>query len=262
MDDPAATRDLWRELGVYDALEHLYDGVAVYGWPELYDVASAYDIPTSVQPKLHYCGYVVREPPSASGDPRLLRERYDVPQGARLVLATVGSGSDGYPVLEAAQAAVERLREQFPDVFALLVTGPFMPADQRATLEQRATAMCRVVPQADNFQLMAAADAIVSMGGYNSVAEALVTARPLVIVPRATEKVEQLIRAETLAARGLARWVHPGELSGAGLVQALAWALSCDPEAHARRVCETLPAFDGAARLTAYLSRWLGEVGD
>jgi len=115
-----------------------------------------------------------------------------------------------------------------------------------------------VMSQADNFQLMAAADAVVSMGGYNSVCEALAVARPLVIVPRATHKLEQQIRAETLAARGLARWVHPRDLAGPRLVEALRWAVGCDRRAHAERVREVIPAFDGAARLVAYLARWLG----
>jgi predicted glycosyltransferase len=138
------------------------------------------------------------------------------------------------------------------------VTGPFMPADQQARLQARATPTCRVLSRADNFQLMAAADAVVSMGGYNSVCEALAVARPLVIVPRATHKIEQQIRAETLAAHGLARWVHPKELNGASLADAMEWALRCDGRAHARLVRETIPAFDGVHRLTAYLSRWLG----
>ena len=133
-----------------------------------------------------------------------------------------------------------------------------MPADRRATLEARATATCRVVVRADNLQLMAAADAVVGMGGYNSVCEALAVARPLVIVPRATHKIEQQIRAETLAAHGLARWVHPKELSGERLAEALEWALCCDRQAHAQRVRDIIPSFDGAARLTSYLSRWLG----
>ncbi len=256
MDDVAHIRAFWRRLGVYDALEHLYDGIAVYGSPTLYDVAEAYAIPASVRPKLHYCGYIVRELPAA--DAGALRAQHGLPPSGPLVLATVGSGSDGYPVLEAAQAAVERLRATFPDLAAILVTGPFMPADQRAMLLARATATCRVVSVADNFQLMAVADAVVSMGGYNSVCEALAVARPLVIVPRATHKVEQLIRAEALAVRGLARWIHPRELNGERLADALEWALRCDRRAHARRVREVIPSFDGAARLTAYLSQWLG----
>src|SRR2546430_1579524 len=201
MDDVGRIQGQWRELGVYDALEHLYDGIAVYGSPALYDVADAYDIPAAVQPKLHYCGYVVREPPAL--EPDRLRQELGLPTQGPLIVATVGSGSDGYPVLEAAQAAVERLRAEVPELHAVMVTGPFMPAEQQAVLQARATTTCRVMTQADNFQLMAAADAVVSMGGYNSVCEALAVVRPLVIVPRATHKVEQQIRAETLAARGV-----------------------------------------------------------
>jgi predicted glycosyltransferase len=258
MDDPAAIRALWQDLGVYDAFEGLYDGIAVYGSPNLYDVADAYAIPASIRRKLQYCGPIVRDPPAV--DPRRLRQRHGLPGKGRLLVATVGSGSDGSPVLDAVLAALELLRE---DLSAILVTGPYMPADERARLEARATASCRVVRQADNLELMAAADVIVSMGGYNSVYEALRVARPLVIVPRATHKVEQRIRAEAVATHGLARWVAPATLSGPTLAAALEWALEQDPDAHARLVRALLPSFDGAARLARYLSRWLDdEAGD
>src|SRR5205823_1166220 len=151
------------------------------------------------------------------------------------VVATVGGGIDGYPVLEAAYAAVQHLQSVHPDLNAVFVTGPLMPLDQQEKLRARATTTCRVLTRADNFQLMAAADAIVSMGGYNSVCEALSVGRPLVIVPRSTHKIEQQIRAETLAARGLARWIHPKDLNGGeSLAEALEWALTRDPRDRAR----------------------------
>jgi predicted glycosyltransferase len=78
-------------------------------------------------------------------------------------------------------------------------------------------------------------------------------------VPRATHKVEQQIRAETLAARGLARCIHPKDLTGSGLAEAVEWALRCDRQAHAQLVRRIIPSFDGATRLTTYLSRWLGD---
>jgi predicted glycosyltransferase len=256
MDDAAGVRALWQELGVYEAFENLYDSIAVYGSPNVYDVAEAYAIPRSIRSKLHYCGYIARDPPVT--DTGLVRQQHGLPPNGRLVLATVGGGSDGYPVLAAAQAAVAVLRATFTDLSVVLVTGPFMAADERAMLEARATAACRVLREADTYELMTAADAIVSMGGYNSVCEALAAGRPLVIVPRATEKVEQRIRAEVLAANGLARWVHPKDLSATSLAGALEWALSCDRPAYAQRVHDVIPSFDGAARLTAYVSRWLG----
>ncbi|HEX9339927.1 MAG TPA: glycosyltransferase [Thermoplasmata archaeon] len=258
MDDPGRIRAKWREKGVYDALKDLYDGIAVYGSRSLYDVADAYGIPPPVMSKLHYCGFVVREPPDV--DPVAVRLRYGLPSKGPLVVATVGSGIDGAPVLEATEAAVERLRAKFPDLRAVLVTGPFMPSEQQAKLQEHATAAVRVVPRADNFQLMACADAIVSMGGYNSVYEALVVGRPLVIVPRCTHKVEQRIRAETLAAHDLARWIHPENLNKGRLAEDLEWALTRDRAAHARLVREVIPSFDGAANLTAYLGSWLGRA--
>jgi predicted glycosyltransferase len=160
-------------------------------------------------------------------------------------------------VLATAREAVALLKTKFTDLWLVLVTGPFMAADERALLEGRATATCHVLREADTFELMTAADAVVSMGGYNSVCEALAAGRPLVIVPRATEKVEQRIRAEVLATHGLARWVHPRELRGEHLADALEWALCCDGSTHAQRVHDIIPAFDGATRLIAYLSQWL-----
>src|ERR1051325_3922596 len=62
-DDASRIRALWQEVGVYETLEKVYDGIAVYGSSQLYDVAEAYAIPASIQSKLFYCGYVVREPP-------------------------------------------------------------------------------------------------------------------------------------------------------------------------------------------------------
>jgi len=258
MDDAGGIRALWQELGVYDAFEELYDGIAVYGSRQLYDVGEAYAIPPSVQPKIHYCGFIIRDLPDHDGT--VVRQQHGLPLTGPLVLATVGGGYDGYPVLDATLDALERLQEKFPGLLAMLVSGPFMPPEQQAMLQARATPTRRVLSQADTFQLMAVADAIVSMGGYNSVCEALAVGRPLVIVPRATHKVEQKIRAEMLAARGLARCVLPEMLSGEALAEPLEWALRSDRRAHAQLARQIIPQFDGAARLTAYLSRWLGSA--
>ena len=72
----------------------------------------------------------------------LLREQHGLPRNGPLVLATVGSGSDGFPVLDAARAAVERLRTRMPDLAAVLVTVPYMPDEQKAMLQARATPSC------------------------------------------------------------------------------------------------------------------------
>src|SRR5256886_14903938 len=129
MDDAARIRAAWEELGAYDALENLYDGIAVYGSPDLYDVAEAYAIPPSVRPKLHYCGYVVRDVECTDSDE--IRARYRMPPKGPLVVATVGGGRGGDPVVEAAQAAVQQVQSAHPDLNANFVTWPLMPMEQQ-----------------------------------------------------------------------------------------------------------------------------------
>ncbi|HYY90909.1 MAG TPA: glycosyltransferase [Candidatus Dormibacteraeota bacterium] len=257
MDDIGRINAKWEALGVYAAFENLFDGIVVYGLRNLFDVAEAYLIPESAQLKLHYCGYVVREWKQASSEE--VRLRYKLPLNGRLVVATVGGGRDGYFVLETAQAAFSRLRSKLANVCAVFVAGPFMSEEQRALLLSRCPPGSAVLPVADNFQLIGAADAVIGMGGYNSVWEALSRGRPLIIVPRATYKREQTIRAEMLASHGLARVVQPADLTGENLADALEWALSLNPVEIARKVREIIPDFNGVSNIISYLRRLMGE---
>jgi predicted glycosyltransferase len=255
MDHPDRIKAQWEAMGAHNAFRALFDGIVVYGSQRLFDVAEAYGIPEDIRPKLHYCGYMVRERPSA--DPAEVRRQYGLPPDGPLVVATIGGGSDGHPVLEAAQEAIARLQTRRPGLAGILVTGPFMPADLKAALRAKATPTCPVVEHADIFQLIAAGDAVVSMAGFNTVCEALSLGRPLVLVPRSTDKVEQEIRARVLAGHDLARWIHPGALTPDRLVEELTWALDCDRSALLGRVRDIIPDFDGATRLTRYLGPWM-----
>jgi predicted glycosyltransferase len=132
----------------------------------------------------------------------------------RLVLATAGGGEDGYDMfrtlLEAVRAYPERAR-----FHTVLVGGPLLPPASRSRV-------LKLIPESsptrfvdfleDLPRYVAAADAVVSMGGYNAVCEILSCERPAVIVPRVAPRREQLIRAEALTRRGLVRMVHPQEL--------------------------------------------------
>src|SRR5256886_15141115 len=122
MDDVGRIQGQWRELGVYDALEHLYDGIAVYGSPALYDVADAYDIPAAVQPKLHYCGHAVRDPPAP--DPGRLRQELGLPPQGPVIVATEGSRTDGDPALDGARGAAVRGRGEAADRQGVMEAGP------------------------------------------------------------------------------------------------------------------------------------------
>jgi predicted glycosyltransferase len=62
-------------------------------------------------------------------------------------------------------------------------------------------------------KLMAAADLVVSMGGYNTISEVISQKTPSLIVPRQRPRMEQLIRARVFHAQGLVEYIPWPELS-------------------------------------------------
>ena len=205
LDDPATVRATWSAQGVFDTLEDVYDRILVYGSRELLDVGVAYGIPARLRSRIDYCGYVAPgpevHPPDEAGT------EVSLPSG-RYVLGTAGGGEDGVPVLRATLRAAAAL-----GVECLLVTGPLMPASVREELaaEAATTGRARVVEFVADLQgVMQRAAAIVTMGGYNTLCEAVVTGVPTVVVPRTWPRQEQAIRASLFADRGLVRVVDPG----------------------------------------------------
>jgi predicted glycosyltransferase len=92
---------------------------------------------------------------------------------------------------------------------------------------------------------LGAADAVVCMGGYNTVSEVLVRGTPAVCVPRTVPRSEQLIRARALGSLGLLQVVEPERLNGATLRREVDVALTRSRPALARAARKAL-SFDGA----------------
>ena len=242
LDDPASVRRTWGENGVLDTLEHVYDRVLVYGSRDILDVATAYGIPNRLRSRISYCGYIAR--PEDSLPHALPIATTDLPVGP-YVLGTAGGGEDGIPVLRATLQAAARVGIQ-----GLLVTGPLMRSDVREELVAEAAAVdgARVVEFVPDLErVMAGASAIVTMGGYNTLCEAVGSRVPTVVVPRTWPRREQAIRAGLFAARGLVRVVEPGDDLTERLVASLRDALADGPRSvngidleGARRVREAL----------------------
>jgi predicted glycosyltransferase len=94
----------------------------------------------------------------------------------------------------------------------------------RAAIVQASAALPNVSLQDfsdDLMSLMAAADVVLSMGGYNTVCELLTLHKRAVVVPRVKPVAEQGIRAARMAARGLLRTLHPQDLTPATLWRVL-----------------------------------------
>jgi predicted glycosyltransferase len=99
----------------------------------------------------------------------------------------------------------------------------------------------------DPCPLMERADAVIAMGGYNTVCEILASRKPALIVPRVRPRTEQLIRATCFARLGALDSLHPDQLSPAAIG---AWLAARPP----RPAVEHRFDFDGVARLPHLLA--------
>jgi predicted glycosyltransferase len=214
VDDAPRVRASWRREGVYELLEDVYDLVLVYGDPRVYDVVAEYRLSPKVARKTRYVGYLAR---NSHRPAEQVRRALGLRTG-KLVVATVGGGGDGVELLEAVLRGLQQSNGGFD---TLVVAGPLMPARFRERLAELADScpLVRLVSFVDDLQsTIAAADVVVSMGGYNAICEILSAERPAVIVPRVAPRREQLIRAEALSERGLVRTIHPYDLTPARII--------------------------------------------
>ena len=221
LDSPEATTRVWRKNGCFEAIEAYYDQVLVVGTPEVFDLRREYRFPPFAAAKVSFCGYIARRAGSRSrADARRdLGVRGDQP----LLLVTPGGGEDGHALIDACLAGLRALAA--PDrPRTHIVCGPEMAEAQRAAIHAAAAALPQVSVQDfsdDMMSLMAAADVVVAMGGYNTVCELLTLRKRAVIVPRTVPSQEQCIRAERMAALGLLTMLHPDRLTPAALLDAV-----------------------------------------
>ncbi|MHB1833687.1 MAG: glycosyltransferase family protein [Solirubrobacteraceae bacterium] len=199
LDEPETVLRTWSTQGIHELLEDAYDEIYVYGQRYMFDVGAAYRMRPELRARLRYTGYLDRGPVEPADS---------APISPPYLLATAGGGGDGAAVLNAALDAGGRL-----GLATLLVTGPLIDARQRAALDARvaATPRARVLTFHPNVgSLMRSAAVVVTMGGYNSLCEAVGSGTPTIVVPRTWPRREQEIRASLFADRGLVDVVAQG----------------------------------------------------
>jgi predicted glycosyltransferase len=207
-DAPERVRAEWGpELRV--AIERYYDAILVYGPPSSPDAIRAAGW-TDLAVAVHHVGYL--------GWPMGDEPAPDLPPG--YLLATVGGGHDGFPVLE---AVVEAIRLEPLACPAVVLTGPLMPRAQIEALRELAAGRdIQVVEfRGDMDRLLVGARAVVGMAGYNTVAEVLRARRPALLVPRTRPGREQFVRARAVAELPSYEMLHPDELGPQAMRAAL-----------------------------------------
>jgi predicted glycosyltransferase len=212
LDRPTVTERRWLRDGSYPALEQLYHRVLIYGDPRIVPTADLYGLERRLGKRITYCGYV--GPTIRAGGAKRLRLQLGVRPHERLVVATAGGGRDGFPLLQACAHALVKLGSRAP-IRGVLLAGPLMPQTKLGNLRRIVAGTDVAVwwQTEDPPSLLAAADLVVGMAGYNTMVESLMLGRRLLVLPRTGPSAEQSLRAEAFSRHGLLARIEPHQLS-------------------------------------------------
>ena len=220
LDSPQVTISEWKKNHYYTAIEKYYHQVLIVGTPSVFDTVKEYKFSPAITQKSHYCGYIHHQ--SGLKSSAQVREELQMYPAEKLILVTPGGGEDGYEIVA---TYLDAIKLDTANIYkSLIIYGPEMPTKQKQLVMAAAANNPQVQVREFTDDLMSyiqAADAIVSMAGYNTVCEILSAKKPAVIIPRSRPSQEQLLRAQRMAALGLLTAIHPDEFTTSALKAAL-----------------------------------------
>lgn len=223
-----------REDEALENFERYFDRLLVHGDPRVAPFEASFSRARRLEGRLHYTGYVVREPGPA-GD-----------AGSGEVLVSAGGGAVGRKLLETAirARALSTLRSSPWRILAGVNAREVETLGGHGVIVERAR---------DDFsQRLRNCVISISQAGYNTVAETLQAGARSVLVPYAGRgELEQTLRATLLAGRGLVDMVEEEALSPATLAAAI------DRAAAAPRPAPGAVELGGARRSAELVREWL-----
>lgn len=205
-----------------------YDGVLVHSDAAVTPLSASWPVSGQIQRKLCYTGYVTQ----SDSD-------YPAAENVAEVIVSAGGGSVGRHVYENAVSAA-RLTPQWR--WRLLVGGKESAAEIKRLTSLAAGLTVVIDPIQPNFrQILSSSLCSVSMCGYNTSIDLLITGTPGVLVPfDAGGELEQTVRATSLSKRSSYVLLLAKDLTPVSLSHAVAQAIT------AGRFDTTNRQFDGA----------------
>ena len=184
------------EIRAVTTLNNFFDAVLVHSDPEIVKISTTFHKYDEIQIPVVYTGFIAQKPlPSTKSQ---LRRQRHVGDDDLLIIASAGGGNVGAPLLEAVIRAFKRLKSN-RQMQLLVFAGPYLDKDRFKHLQQMASENIRVAEFATDFiSLLATADLSVSMAGYNTSMNILVTKVPALVWPFPQNR-EQSQRARRLA---------------------------------------------------------------
>ena len=193
MDAPHLLDAEWARKETMEKIDHFFDEIWVYGPDDFYDPLTGLNVPQTVRDRMDFVGFLQRQTV-------LTQDENHAMEPEDCILVTTGGGGDGNDLVRDVLNAYRH--DPTLKTRALIVLGPYLPADERQALSELGANIEQIEMIAfDNKMenLVAKANYVVAMGGYNTFCEIMSFDKPALIVPRTEPREEQLIRTKRAA---------------------------------------------------------------
>jgi len=239
------------EERVLQKLNRQFDALLIHSDPGLLRLDETFTRVDNINIPVVYTGFISQQTDPAKG--RSLRRELAISAGQKFIVASAGGGRSGYKLLTSVIDACELLRNRLPvrlDVF----TGPFMENEAFEKLSARTVEGFRIRRYTSRFlDYLYAADLSVSLAGYNTCMNLLVTQVPALIYPYMRQR-EQPMRVNKI------KNMLPMKVLDEKEVQPVPLSKHIEQLLHQTRTSNP-PAVDlfGAENAASFLNRWADE---
>lgn len=245
VDDPQLVVERWSG-GIYKLIDEAYDKVLVLGDEHIFDAVQKYQM-SGLREKVTYLGYL-GSTSVVSSESNANKAR----GSPKHMLITVGGGYDGGSIIETVCQYISSRSAQDQKLSFSIVLGSNSPLSESCLIARykglsRTTKLYRHVRSLD--RLIARADIVLSMCGYNTLMELIARKKRIIAVPRSHSGREQIIRASLLSRIYDGMQIIPqNELNVENVASSVDRALSAPPPA-------VQIEMNAATNLIAFLNR-------
>ncbi len=238
------------EERVLNYLKAHFDLLLIHSDPVVMSLDETFSRVNDIPIPMLYTGFVTRKVKPAAG--KKLRRELAIAAQEKLIVASAGGGRSGYTLLSNVIEAVHLLANS-QQIRLEMFAGPFRDDGEFKKLSANSNQRIRVRRFTKRFlDYLSAADVSISLAGYNTCMDLLVTRVPALVYPYLRQR-EQPLRVEKIKNFLPMKILQDKDLSpiplGGHIRQMLGASLTADAAS---------PNLDGAENSARYLSEWMG----
>jgi predicted glycosyltransferase len=239
------------EERVLQKLNRDFDALLIHSDENLLRLNETFTRENNINIPVVYTGFIAQQIDPAAGGK--MRRELDISAKQKLIVASAGGGRSGYKLLNFVLDACELIHDN-PPIRLEVFTGPFMENEAYEKLVARSAPDIGIQRYTRRFlDYLYAADLSVSLAGYNTCMNLLVTQVPAIVYPYVRQR-EQPMRVNKFKNMLPMKILNDDDLRPDRLSDHIVQMLD------QKRTLKTLPVdMNGAANAASFLSRWVNE---